>query len=181
MKGIHTAQLDVAFANILSMTTRKHVRYTKELLDEAVHNSTSIRGIMSHLGLRHAGGTHAHISKKLKEYGIDTSHFLGSASNKGRTFKNQRKSPEVILVCKSSGSPKEKTHILRRAILEVGFKEECALCHNNGIWNGLPLTLEIDHINGNNLDNTKDNLRFLCPNCHSQQENTNLPHKYRIS
>lgn len=45
-------------------------------------------------------------------------------------------------------------------------------CNNCGIfeWNNIRLGLELDHINGYNLDNRLENLRFLCPNCHSQTE-----------
>ena len=51
------------------------VTYTRELLAEAVANSTSVNGVVRYLGLRQAGGTHTHISRRLKHYGIDTSHF----------------------------------------------------------------------------------------------------------
>ena len=47
----------------------------------------------------------------------------------------------------------------------------CTLCGNDGTWQGLPLTLEVDHIDGDFLNNILTNLRFLCPNCHRQTPN----------
>lgn len=46
----------------------------------------------------------------------------------------------------------------------------CQECGNIGEHLGKPLTLHLDHINGNNKDHTISNLRFLCPNCHSQTD-----------
>ena len=47
---------------------------------------------------------------------------------------------------------------------------KCAICGLENQWNGKELILQLDHINGKHNDNRKENLRFLCPNCHSQTE-----------
>lgn len=60
-------------------------------------------------------------------------------------------------------------HILRHGRRNNLFKEDCYECHIKD-WNGKPIRLELDHINGVNHDNRLENLRLLCPNCHSQTD-----------
>lgn len=50
--------------------------------------------------------------------------------------------------------------------MESGIPYQCACCGNTGEWQGAPLTLQVDHIDGDFLNNEIENLRFLCPNCH---------------
>ena len=63
------------------------------------------------------------------------------------------------------------TATLRRILLENKLIEyKCSSCNNCGVHNSLPLTLQIDHIDGDNKNNMLSNLRFLCPNCHTQTD-----------
>src|SRR5215475_13116988 len=61
------------------MPNRYNEKYTQELLTEAVANSISIADVLRYLQIPLAGAAHAHISRKIKQFGIDTSHFLGQA------------------------------------------------------------------------------------------------------
>ena len=143
------------------------MKYTREALEQVVAESTSVAGVMRYLGLKPAGGTHAHLSRQIKRFGIDTTHFTGSAHTKGKPARN-RMSWEELLVERPPGSARVKPHLLRRALIEAGVEYKCVLCGLGDDWCGSPLTLHVDHIDGDPLDSRLHQIRFLCPNCHSQ-------------
>ncbi|MFJ4968837.1 HNH endonuclease signature motif containing protein [Streptomyces sp. NPDC088755] len=140
------------------------VRWTKEVLQAAVASSTTMCEVLRRLGLQVVGGQHTHISRRVKALGIDTSHF----STPSRTAEIRRRRPEELLVDQSQNLarriPGER---LKRAMIAMGTTERCALCGTGRTWRDRPLSLEVDHIDGNWRNNEPQNLRLLCPNCHS--------------
>lgn len=149
-------------------------KYTREMLEPIVKECYSFAQVIRKLGLKVSGGSQAFIKDKILLFGIDTSHFTGQLWSKGLTAKDhtsiQRQSDKVSLspstVLKLNTA--YKSHTLKRALLNVGVRYVCKGCGMLPIWCGKPLTLHIDHVNGNRRDNRQENLRFLCPNCHQQ-------------
>jgi 5-methylcytosine-specific restriction endonuclease McrA len=144
-----------------------YTKYTEAILIDAVKHSESLAGVLRYLGLKQAGGTQANIKRRIEIYGIDTSHFKGQSHQKNRLAFNKKHWSEHLV--KRTDGQRTRASILRRCLLESGVTYQCQQCGNTGDWQGIELILEVDHINGDFTDNRKQNLQFLCPNCHSQK------------
>ncbi|MFH8724039.1 HNH endonuclease signature motif containing protein [Streptomyces termitum] len=147
---------------------REGARWTREVLAEAVAGSTSVYGVLRHLGIETVGGRHTHIGRRIKTYGIDTSHFTPPVWTERMRHNRRRRTPEEVLVLNTAPHPRRvRSGRLKSALLETGVEEACASCGVGATWRGRPLPLEVDHIDGDWRDNRPENLRLLCPNCHS--------------
>jgi len=141
----------------------KRKGYTYEQVILAVKNSTSISQVLNKLGLKEAGGNYSSIHRLMKKMGLDTKHFTGQAWNKGL-----RPGPKRPIEDYLSNKQTITSHKLRkRLISDKIFPNECSRCHLS-IWLGQPISLELEHKDGNHQNNNLDNLEILCPNCHSQ-------------
>jgi Zn finger protein HypA/HybF involved in hydrogenase expression len=123
---------------------------------------------MRKLGLKFAGGSHTKITKLVKQFNIDTSHFDIYKLARETLHRKKLKWQEVLKL--NSIGRREAAYRLRRALIESGVKYECEICKVPPVWNKKELRLQVDHLNQNWQDNRRENLRFICPNCHSQTE-----------
>jgi hypothetical protein len=154
---------------------RNHERkYTKEVLQIAATKSLSFAELCENLGVKWSGGIHTYLKKRLADYGIDTSHFLGKKKNSGQRHKSgvEKRVWAEVLVERTTGV-RQLSYVLRRAMLEAGVVYKCSHeeCPVKGDWLGKSIRLQVHHKNGNNTDDRLDNVCFLCPNCHSQTPN----------
>jgi len=146
----------------------KNFKISDKEFIEIVKNSNSIREALKKFGVHPSGGNYRTFHARIKELDIDTGHFAGKAHGKG-----------AHLTAKANEIPIEEAFVkngllgtgnLKKKILKYNLKTyKCESC---GIteWNNKKLSLHLDHINGDNFDNRLENLRFLCPNCHSQTD-----------
>ena len=141
-------------------------RWTDTALRDAVAASSSMAGVLRLLGIVAAGGNYASIKSAIRRLGLDTSHWSGHGWRRGRsTPGSPKKRLDEILV---QNSDYLNRHSLKRRLLATNLLSyACAECGISA-WRDRPLPLDLDHVSGDVTDNRIENLRLLCPNCHSQ-------------
>ena len=149
---------------------------------DLLNTSSSFVDILIKVGLDPYNGNHKTLNHRIREGGFDIS-ILEKNRKKNQEIhmkslhKKKTYSLEDVLVENSTFDRKN----LKNKILEYNLiSYECCVCKNKGEWLSKSLSLQLDHINGINNDNRLENLRFLCPNCHSQTETYCGKHRKKI-
>ena len=147
------------------MSKAYYKQKTKEELQEIVNSSKTWQEVMHNLGYTaNRGNSYKKMKEYLEEINIDTSKL--DVNNPNRYSHSQYKLEEILVENSTyTNMSKLKDRILKANLIPY----KCSIC---GIteWLGKKLVLQLDHINGNNRDNRLENLRLLCPNCHSQTD-----------
>jgi hypothetical protein len=139
--------------------------YSEQELRDAVKSSGSLRQVLQKLNIVAAGGNYETTKRRISRYGIDTSHFHGQLWSKGKSLGSRRPIEEYLVEGKLVQS-----HKLKLRLISEGLKQHKCECCGITEWNGQPTPIELDHIDGNRYNNTIENLRILCPNCHAQTD-----------
>lgn len=142
--------------------------FDSSIIQERANESFSVSELARNLGIASSRGRpHRNLLLYINENSINIEHF--SPYRRKMYLSDRSCSLSQILVEHSTYT--NGARIKKRLIKELGYKDECSSCHIENSWNGKELTIELDHVNGISNDNRIENLRFLCPNCHSQTEN----------
>ena len=141
------------------------MRYTTEELTAALKDADSLREVMTRLGIRINNGNYDWVRGLYRQAGIDIPKVFPQKNRKPNS--GFQRIPDTVFF--KDGVRRTGQH-LRDRLLSIGWKFVCAECGLLPEWNGKPLTLQVDHIDGDRFNNVLENLRFLCPNCHAQTE-----------
>lgn len=130
-------------------------KYSKEQVEEAVKKSNNYSEVFKNLGILLNGGSFPWLKAMIQDYQIAVDHFY-----------TKSRAPKEIRIDFNDGPT--KTRIRAKVLRDILIHSKEEICNECGLseWRGSKLRLDIDHIDGNCLNNNTDNLQFICPNCH---------------
>lgn len=144
----------------------KKYSFSEEEIRSAASEASSRTEMMRILGIRQGGGGYQALEFWCRKYGVEPPD--GTAlSRKNVEGHSWTAMPDDEWFSNHTRRQGPQT---RKRLVAHGIPDECSICGQPPVWNGRPLTLQIDHINGDRWDNRIENVRILCPHCHTQTE-----------
>lgn len=141
------------------MATKKIDKLTDKEFMQLVAESSSLRELFVKVGYSVTGYTAGGEACKARM------EKLGVSIDTTTSYDYLRIPSEELY---SKGEPRGA--LRQRVIKDKIMAYQCDTCGNTGEWNGKELTLQLDHIDGDAGNNEKENLRWQCPNCHTQTD-----------
>lgn len=149
---------------------------TREFPQNLFDTNSTYKEIIEILGLSpHSGGGYRTLKGYITQYQIDLNKYTQlnkqfKIDNNNIFKKRTQKYNLDNIFCKSN--TKKNNNTLKQFLFEnYLLPKQCVCCGIIDTYNNKPITLQLDHIDGDNLNNELNNLRLLCPNCHSQTDN----------
>lgn len=142
-------------------------KYSDEDFIQAVKTSFSVRDTLRKFDVAPHGGSYKTFHLRVKKLNLDISHFTGQGhlKNKPNPWAKKFSLSDFLVV----NSNRVLSVIHKQKIIDEGLLEnKCDKCGLKNLWQDEPIVLHIDHVNGDHFDHRINNLRLLCPNCHSQ-------------
>lgn len=140
----------------------------EERLRDVVAKSQCLRDVIVSFFPNYSGKGSGHyrtLHKYLEHFGISTSHFTNVAMTRGL---NKITTTPLAEILEGLHPHYSSGNLKTRALREGYLKNQCEECGGTDVWNGKPITIQLDHIDGNCRNHRLENLRMVCPNCHSQ-------------
>lgn len=135
-------------------------KYTIEQLEDAVLNNRCLTDVLRQLTIDLCQESRDSVMNRIEALSLCMKHWYTEEQHGLYRF--------CSTYLKKSDTFIDSNRLKRKLFSERILKEECSICGLEGVWNGKPLKVQLDHINGDNTDNRIENLRILCLNCHSQ-------------
>lgn len=148
-----------------NMNTKGSILNDYNAVFEAASTATSIKDALNKLGLRAAGGNYKAFRAACEAHNISVPLFDRTSQLKSIRF-DKIPDSEVFV----ENSTYHNRSLVKKRLYVLGVPEECSECGQGPVWNGKPLVLTLEHINGVWNDNRRENLTILCGHCHSQTE-----------
>jgi len=143
----------------------------KQRFTELVEISRSYNDLSKRCGWKYSNGKIIYkLEQRILKLGLNSNHFLGKSWSAGMVRPECSYNGFELSNILVENKYYKSNRLKKRLIEELGWVDKCVWCGIGPEYNGKPLTLQLDHISGNNCDNRLENLRILCPNCHSQTD-----------